>query len=687
MVGEREKGKGIMVNSGDDNEDPNYPPGFTPTNVRTRPDAYLSRAPITIRPQKYPVGTLAPMNYQTGSSSNLGDNPTNPVVLDLDEVTEMEKAKAQLPKQLEDRCKWLEKKFRAMENVDYHCRNYANDLSLVPDLVLPPEFKTPEFKKYNGTSCPEAHITMFCRRMIEYVNNDQLLIHCFQDSLIGSVAKWYNQLSRAQVNSWKDLAQAFMKQYSHVTDITLDRITLQNMENKQNESFRQYTQRWREVATQVQPPLLEKETTMLFINTLKAPFINHMLGSATKSFSDIVMSGEMIENTVRSGEIDAGESAKRSALRKKENGVNNVGAYNKGYSKKITVGPPKTTTTSFQTPPRQEPSQRTNTKRLQFTPILMTYRELYQSLFDAHVNPLPNHIEGGVNAIDGKVGRIINTVTVEIKTPLKRVWMEMVKRRLSIPNSGGSCENSTNYCEFHHEEGHKIHECTEFRALVQGLMDNKEIEFCEEAKEEGSICASESTTKVPKVNHPVVIISQPQNNEVGVQAAPKIIIQKPTIFSYQDSKRVPWNYDCNVTIPGRENSASTSKEDQDVTKPTKEKTLRVEQKKEKVARPEPLVNEPVKEEEVKKFLKFLKYSEYSVVEHALMKVLNEIYVANDISANKLDRLVNNISADNFIFFNDDEIPPGGMESTKALHITTRCKGYTLPRVLSTMDQL
>ncbi|MBA0879756.1 hypothetical protein Goshw_023721, partial [Gossypium schwendimanii] len=44
-----------------------------------------------------------------------------------------------------------------------------------------------------------------------------------------------------------------------------------------------------------------KETTILFINTLKALFINHMLGSATKSFSDIVMSREMIENAVRSG--------------------------------------------------------------------------------------------------------------------------------------------------------------------------------------------------------------------------------------------------------------------------------------------------------------------------------------------------------------------------------------------------
>ncbi|KAA3483267.1 Gag-pro-like protein [Gossypium australe] len=153
-------------------------------------------------------------------------------------MTELGRAIVELPKQLEDRYKWLEKKFRVMESVDYFYGVDAKELSLVPNLVLPLKFKTPEFEKYNGTSCPEAHITMFYRRMTGYVNNDQLLIHYFQDSLIGSATKWYNQLSHAKINSWKDLAQAFMKQYSNVTDMTYDRITLQNMKKKQSEKMK-----------------------------------------------------------------------------------------------------------------------------------------------------------------------------------------------------------------------------------------------------------------------------------------------------------------------------------------------------------------------------------------------------------------------------------------------------------------
>lgn len=141
------------------------------------------------------------MNYQTGLGSNPEDNPTNPVIPDLDDVAEMEKTRVKLPNQLEDRNKWIEEKLRTIENADYHCRMDAKDLSLVPDLLLPHKFKTPDFEKYNGTSCPETHITMFCRRMAGYVHNDQLLIHCFQDSLVGSAIKWYNQLSRARINS------------------------------------------------------------------------------------------------------------------------------------------------------------------------------------------------------------------------------------------------------------------------------------------------------------------------------------------------------------------------------------------------------------------------------------------------------------------------------------------------------
>ncbi|XP_017613525.1 uncharacterized protein LOC108458630 [Gossypium arboreum] len=381
-----DKGKAPMTITGEEGED--YPPGFTPPHVPTQTDALPMRPSVTIRPQQGSVDTGIPMNFLTGSGFNLGDNPANPVIPDLD-TAKKEDLRTEAVRQLEDRCKWLEEKFKALESAEGHQGVDAKDLSLVPDH----KFKTSEFEKYNGTTCPEAHITMFCRRMTSYVNNDQLLIHCFQDSLIGAAA----------------------------------RITLQNVEKKPNESFRQYAQIWREIAMQVQPPFLEKETTMLFINTLKASFITHMIGKTTKSFVDIVMAGEMIENTIRGGKIE-GETTKRSTPRR--NKVNNASNYN---SKSAMVSQPRAVTVGQRGLQMNEFGARQNSEKIQFTPIPVTYNELYQNLFDAYwdnrtfhrncttfkklvekftkigvikfddkpgtENPLPNYSDQGVNVI------------------------------------------------------------------------------------------------------------------------------------------------------------------------------------------------------------------------------------------------------------------------------------------------
>ena len=127
-----------------------------------------------------------------------------------------------------------------MEGISTRGVTNAAELSLVPGLVIPPKFKTPDFVKYNGDSCLSTHITMYCRKMAGYTTNEKLLIHCFQDSLSGSAARWYVRLTRLDVKTWKDLADAFLTQYKHVMDTVPDRVSLQNMEKKAQESFKEY---------------------------------------------------------------------------------------------------------------------------------------------------------------------------------------------------------------------------------------------------------------------------------------------------------------------------------------------------------------------------------------------------------------------------------------------------------------
>ena len=106
------------------------------------------------------------------------------------------------------------------------------------------------------------------------------------------------------------MAKVFLVQYKHMTDTTPDRMLLQNMEKKANESFRKYTHKWRDLAAQVQPPMTDKEVNKMFLNTLKAPYYDRIIGNSNKDFSDVVSTREMIEVGMKQGKIEVAEAKK-----------------------------------------------------------------------------------------------------------------------------------------------------------------------------------------------------------------------------------------------------------------------------------------------------------------------------------------------------------------------------------------
>ena len=84
-------------------------------------------------------------------------------------------------------------------------------------------------------------------------------MHFFQDSLAGAANTWYTSLEPSWIHSWKDLIVAFVRQYQYNDDMAPNRMQLQNMCKKEHESFKEYTQRWRDLAAQVAPPMMERE--------------------------------------------------------------------------------------------------------------------------------------------------------------------------------------------------------------------------------------------------------------------------------------------------------------------------------------------------------------------------------------------------------------------------------------------
>ena len=73
----------------------------------------------------------------------------------------------------------------------------------------------PEFEKYKGNSCPCDHLVMYIRKMSTHTDDQHLLIHFFQDSLIGAALKWYMSLDSSSIRTFYDLCEAFIKQYKY----------------------------------------------------------------------------------------------------------------------------------------------------------------------------------------------------------------------------------------------------------------------------------------------------------------------------------------------------------------------------------------------------------------------------------------------------------------------------------------
>jgi len=135
----------------------------------------------------------------------------------------------------------LEERLRAVEGFGDYLFVDMTNLCLVPDVVIPPKFKVPEFDKYKGTTCPKNHL-----KMGAHSRNEKLLIHFFQDSLVGAAVVWYTNQEASRIRTWKDLITAFLRQYQYNFDMAPDRTQLQNMFKKEGETFKEYAQRWRD---------------------------------------------------------------------------------------------------------------------------------------------------------------------------------------------------------------------------------------------------------------------------------------------------------------------------------------------------------------------------------------------------------------------------------------------------------
>ncbi|KAE8721979.1 hypothetical protein F3Y22_tig00014728pilonHSYRG00105 [Hibiscus syriacus] len=219
-------------------EDPTHPPGFTPVHIPEHTSTRQEiRSPVCFENPQYQVRASFPINFPAASGLKPSERCTNMEVPNLNELAEMEK--------IVQRVKDIEEMFKALD-----------------------------FEKYNGTTCPSAHLTMFCRRMTG-----------------GRCKTWKSDIAKPSGNTPKDGAMWHHKYNPHC---------------------------WR------------RRLQLSFLNIVKAPYLGHLVGNVTKNFADLVISGELIENAIRNGKIGGSDSTDV----KKGADVNIVSSYSTNHGEK-----------------------------------------------------------------------------------------------------------------------------------------------------------------------------------------------------------------------------------------------------------------------------------------------------------------------------------------------------------------
>ncbi|XP_017970383.1 PREDICTED: uncharacterized protein LOC108660641 [Theobroma cacao] len=429
--------------------------------------------------------------------------------------------------------------------------------------------------------------------MAAYAHDDKLLIHCFQDSLIGVAAKWYIQLDRNRIHTWKDLARVFVAQYKHVTNMALDRLSLQNMEKKPTESFKEYAQRWRNMASQVQPPLIEKETTVMFVNTLRAPYYERLVGSATKNFADMVISGEMIETTIMQGKIEGvvnNASQSPYLYPPMPNAFSNLYPYApiQWTPYPTNIHPPTFTPVTASTTQQITPSNnhtigesrgwRNKQEKVQFDPIPIPYAELFTQLIANHlvaplyIEPLKPPFSRWYDAsahcdyqygIEGHSIKNCTTFKHKVQGLIKAGILNFGKKSKynvnnnPLPNHARAGVNAIEgevYVKSNIWEVEtpmkKVFEAlvkADMLEEVQGMIDESRIEFYMEALGPAVNMMAKDFTHPMKIK-PLTIFYEPRGEFVEDRTHAKMTIEVPKPFSYKDDKAVPWNYNCNVQV-------------------------------------------------------------------------------------------------------------------------------------------
>ncbi|XP_006582598.1 uncharacterized protein [Glycine max] len=316
-------------------------------------------------------------------------------------------------------------------------------------------------------------------------------------------------------------------------------------------------------------------------------------------------------------------------------------------------------------------------------------------------NSLANQGGGAVNAIE--VSRSHGPKLLKDVTTSRRFIYKALQKAGMIPRYG----HREDSCLMHPGVLHDMETSSVVRDLLQQMIDQGRLEVGSEGAEEQHVYMQSADEEGPKKPKPLVIHFTRDTTPQRPQHPSTVSGGRPIPFPYENSRIVPWRY---APLGSRKEEAtdisSLSAKVTNITglssitrsgrvfapsglpiQPanTKGKAKMTKGQNVKVI-PTPDEDVPTKDfaegregcARVSLLELLMSFEPHRAL---LVKVLNEAHVAQDISVEGFGGIVNNITANNYLTFAEEEIPTEGRGHNRALHVSVKCMEHVMAKVL------
>ncbi|KAL6284489.1 hypothetical protein ACE6H2_015419 [Prunus campanulata] len=295
-------------------------------------------------------------------------------------------------------------------------------------LPFPKGYQRPKFEKFDGINgSPQEHLAHFHSACGETSQSDALLIRQFVQSLKESAFTWYTELLPGSILTWDDLQKAFLAQFV-CSKKKISLTDLSNASQNPNECVNEFISRWRSLNLQCTEKLTEKSAVQMCSSNLLPEIATFVSTVEPETFDALVSVSDNIERQVtrKKSFTQTVHFEIKGTDNDEEEEEESMATFAK-CNKKFKNGKGKERPRKF------------------------TYKERKEVKYTFDIDD-----------VEQILTELLMVNAIKLPKP---------KRPYEVDKT-----SDFNYCRYHRSLGHRTKDCHTFKDIIQGMIDNEQIQ-------------------------------------------------------------------------------------------------------------------------------------------------------------------------------------------------------------------